>query len=173
MVSAHTRYHWHGDRWVVSVGRGLFSLDHKQLLLCASDRRVKPRTGSWRRTQAPRAPWPMFSEFLVNPQLPMVLLEPCALLHLLVWPLLWLAQSHFLSIWCNENWWKYKTPLKIRKWKPLVHTICRLRTLVDFRNVGFRLCSERMVIGFIVGLFLIGVKNTPCENPLLFTTITV
>ena len=49
------------------MGRGLFSLGHKQLLLCASDRRVKPRTGSWRRTQAPRAPWPMFSEFLVNP----------------------------------------------------------------------------------------------------------
>ena len=37
---------------------------------------------------------------------------------------------------------------------------------MDFRNVGFRLCSERMAIGFIVGLFLTGVKNTPCENPL-------
>ena len=33
--------------------------------------------------------------------------------------------------------------------------------------MGFRLCSECMAIGFIVGLFLIGVKNTPCVNPLV------
>ena len=73
----------------------------------------------------------------------------------------------YLGILYNANWWKYKTTLKIRTWKPLVHTICRLKTLVDFRNVGFRLCSECTAIGFIVGLFLICVKNTPYVNPLI------